>query len=251
MAPWIIPAASAAWSFFSNWLGGKQQKDTNMDLAKFQAEANERLLQKQLDYDRPVNQMARFQEAGLNPHLIYGQGSPGNQGTPLRYPDIKPPDMQKAFDMVPVANQTAMTMSQTAALDARTRKDTVVAELNKLQARVVAQNPLLNTEGYKAIIDGLKTTAELKAAQTQMTKTQGFIAEASGGWQVEKVQREVNLLEQRFKLGELDSKIKAQVLQSKEFQNAILEVQKKWLTDADITPQHIYQAIMMLLMKSL
>lgn len=30
------------------------------------------------EYNKPVNQMARFQEAGLNPHLIYGQGNAGN-----------------------------------------------------------------------------------------------------------------------------------------------------------------------------
>lgn len=30
-------------------------------------------------YNSPKNQMARFEEAGLNPHLIYGKGTPGQQ----------------------------------------------------------------------------------------------------------------------------------------------------------------------------
>lgn len=29
------------------------------------------------EYNKPLNQMARFKEAGLNPHLIYGQGNSG------------------------------------------------------------------------------------------------------------------------------------------------------------------------------
>jgi hypothetical protein len=30
-------------------------------------------------YNSPANQMSRFKQAGLNPHLIYGRGSSGNQ----------------------------------------------------------------------------------------------------------------------------------------------------------------------------
>lgn len=32
----------------------------------------------QNEYNSPANQMARFKDAGLNPNLIYGQGTPGN-----------------------------------------------------------------------------------------------------------------------------------------------------------------------------
>lgn len=32
----------------------------------------------QNEYNTPANQMKRFQDAGLNPNLIYGQGNPGN-----------------------------------------------------------------------------------------------------------------------------------------------------------------------------
>lgn len=35
----------------------------------------------QNEYNTPKNQMSRYQEAGLNPHLIYGQGTPGNTST--------------------------------------------------------------------------------------------------------------------------------------------------------------------------
>lgn len=42
---------------------------------------------KQNMYNDPESQMARFKAAGLNPHLIYGQGNPGNAtGTPEYHP---------------------------------------------------------------------------------------------------------------------------------------------------------------------
>lgn len=42
----------------------------------------------QNDYNSPQAQMARFQEAGLNPNLIYGQGNSGNAGS-VQTPDVQ------------------------------------------------------------------------------------------------------------------------------------------------------------------
>jgi len=44
----------------------------------------------QNDYNSPQSQMNRFQEAGLNPHLIYGQGNSGNAGA-ISTPDVQSP----------------------------------------------------------------------------------------------------------------------------------------------------------------
>lgn len=44
----------------------------------------------QNDYNSPQAQMKRFQDAGLNPHLIYGQGNPGNAGA-ISTPDVQSP----------------------------------------------------------------------------------------------------------------------------------------------------------------
>lgn len=43
-------------------------------------------------YNTPAAQMARYSAAGLNPNLIYGQGTPGNQPSPVAFnaPDIDP-----------------------------------------------------------------------------------------------------------------------------------------------------------------
>lgn len=235
--------------------GAERQQQANMDLAKFQADANQKYLDKQNEYNTPEKQMSRFQAAGLNPNLIYGQGTPGNQTQPLSYPDIKPADFQRAApnttEAVQLYNQTRLANSQVNAQNAQTRQKHAQTELNKLQARVLEKNPLLDDAGFKATIDNLKASAELKGEQVGGQKISNFQQAGIGPATLVKIYRETELLEQRFQLGQQDAKIKAEIVKGKEFQNAILEVQKKFMTDGDITPQHIYQFIQLLLMKLL
>jgi len=56
--------------FFGNSAAQKQAKEQN--------QMNMDNWLKQQEYNSPKNQMNRFSEAGLNPQLIYGQGTPGN-----------------------------------------------------------------------------------------------------------------------------------------------------------------------------
>lgn len=46
-------------------------------------------------YNSPEAQMNRFKEAGLNPHLIYGQGSAGNASSPPQY---QPANLQYKYE---------------------------------------------------------------------------------------------------------------------------------------------------------
>lgn len=244
----LIAAAIAAGA--SIWSQRKQSKE-NKKLAEFQAAKNKEMLDDQLEYNTPANQMRRYQDAGMNPHLVYGQGSPGNQNAPLSYPDIKPTDYGTLMQALPVFNQTRLADSQVQAQNAATMQKHSMVELNKIQARVLSANPLLNDDGFKAIIDGLKATAILKQEQASGQSIQNFVSEASSGHAVNKIFQEVKLLEQRFDLGQQDKAIKAEILKSKEFQNAILDVQQKFLTDGDVSPGQILQFIQLLLLKAL
>lgn len=57
---------------------GKRETRRNKELMKYQNSINLDFWNKQNEYNRPINQMKRFKEAGLNPALMYGQGNPGN-----------------------------------------------------------------------------------------------------------------------------------------------------------------------------
>lgn len=222
-----------------------------------------RMMDRMNKYNSPASQMKRFEEAGLNPHLVYGQGSPGNQSSPVQTGDYRHIGNQIAqmSQTLPLINQTRLVDSQVDAKNAETLRTGAMTAIAKIQARLLERNPLLNDVGFKATIDGLKATAESKVMANKVQRletdylTGKDLSSAPGAI---KVQQILTQLVQRTRLNELelssresDLAIKAQVLKSKEFQNQILEVQKKFLVDGDITPQHIVQFIQLLLMKML
>lgn len=264
----IIAGGQAAAQVGGQLFGQKRQYKFNRKLQQHQADINEKYLQNQLEYDSPVNQMKRYEEAGLNKHLIYGQGSPGNQGSPLSAPDPGSVDMSiNLGEAAQLFNQSRLMQAQVQAVNANTVKSQNQASLSALQARVLERNPLLSDTGYNAIIDALKATAETKMAESAISKTRSKwfnqkhhgklspqdIMDSGDGSETgyRKMDAELALLMQRFNLNDADSAIKAQVLKSKDFQNEILEVQKRFMTDAEITPQHIMQFIQLFLMKLL
>lgn len=260
---WVVPAITGVVGLGQGLIQQNAQKNENMRIAQFQAQANERYLREQQEYNSPENQMARFQEAGLNPNLVYGQGNPGNQSAPLSSPDVKPRDFSSLMNMAQLFNQTKMVESQVAAQNANTIKSAAQSELARLQSLVLQKNPLLNSTAYNAIISSLISSADVKASESKIkgqeadwkTKSIEITGQAGdfykGSQGALKMDQELKLLEQRYHLGTVDQKIKAEILESKDFQNSILEVQKRFMTDGDITPQHIVTFIQMLLMKLL
>lgn len=58
----------------------------NRKLAKYQYELDQQAIDRQNAYNSPIQQMARYKEAGLNPNMIYGSGgSAGNQTEIARF----------------------------------------------------------------------------------------------------------------------------------------------------------------------
>lgn len=95
------PIIGAAGSLLGSGFNAISQSNTNRQnwkLAQYQAEQNrilqgnansfnERMISQQNEYNSPSAQMARMKEAGLNPNLMYGQGTVGNQTSA---PSMKP-----------------------------------------------------------------------------------------------------------------------------------------------------------------
>jgi len=57
----------------------KRELKHNKELSQYSYDLQQQQIDKQNEYNSPANQMQRYRDAGLNPHLIYGQGTPGNQ----------------------------------------------------------------------------------------------------------------------------------------------------------------------------
>jgi len=242
MGPWVIPAIMGAVQLGGQLLKGHQDK-----------KATERMNK----YNSPANQMSRFQEAGLNPNLIYGQGSPGNQSSPTPTPDFG-----RLAEVIPLYNQTRMVDAQVQAQEANATKALAQTDLTKIQQKVAEANPLISGDYLQSLVASMRSAAEIKASQAAVEKEKSDWFTGAKTWMVDgkemhgpagavKMETELNLLLQKYDLGNADKSIKAEIINSKAFQNEILEVQKKFMTDGEITPQHIVQFLQLLLMKML
>lgn len=74
----------------------------NRKLAEYSFEQQRKMIQEQNEYNSPKSQMARYEEAGLNPHMLYGAGqnAAGNQSSIAKYeaPTMQAPDVNMGIN---------------------------------------------------------------------------------------------------------------------------------------------------------
>lgn len=89
-------------SFFNNLLQSATSvynthmtNKANRELAEYSYGKDLEQWNREVEYNTPLNQMKRYQEAGLNPNLIYSQGNPGNSS--VTSPTYKAPHISYAY----------------------------------------------------------------------------------------------------------------------------------------------------------
>ena len=140
-------------------LGWKAQGDTN--------ESNVDLWREQAEYNKPVNQVKRWREAGLNPNLIYGQGTSGNiQNLPKQEAPSFNMDFMRTIMMSEQAKNLKEQNKNLQAQNAKVKADTAAQNLqNEITANrieVAKRNGL----PYDLPIT-LTTLADLVTGQSQ------------------------------------------------------------------------------------
>lgn len=68
------------------------QNQRQMELSKYQYQQQKEMFNLANQYNTPASQMQRYKDAGLNPNLIYGQGTSGN--APNVLPQYKAPEYE-------------------------------------------------------------------------------------------------------------------------------------------------------------
>lgn len=127
-------------------------------------------------YNTPQMQMQRFKEAGLNPHLIYGQGTPGNTTMPT------PPQQgyaeSKAY--LPESNFTPIAETAMAAAQAYVGMKKQQAEIDNTEAATqvqLAQKDNVDSQTVANYSSTAKTNQETQqASQAWGTKLATFEA---------------------------------------------------------------------------
>lgn len=120
----------------------------NKELAQYSFDMQRQMIKEQNAYNSPVQQMARYQEAGLNPSLIYGNGasSAGNQNTIAKYdaPKMEAPqvDLASAMGMFLQARRTEAEIKNIEAQTQRYQEDTRTALLRNNWESFLSGHPV-------------------------------------------------------------------------------------------------------------
>lgn len=230
----------------STAMGNRQSWAASLGAWKRNVKQEQKIFERDAAYNSPQAQMERLRAAGLNPNLMYGQGTVGNTSgsvAQMQTPRVEFPDVAGA------AFGALKTVSQRQKNDADIR-------IKAAQEELVRANPYLSPGYVDDLVKNLDAVADLKAQERDFmlgTVKPGSnpdswrVMESSPGFR--KMAAEVELLVQKFDLGTADKKLKAEVLQSKEFENAIKEVSIKFLKDGEITPAVVKEFILRLLGK--
>lgn len=253
IAPSIIAAGSSA---ASQVLGTRRQYKWNKRAAEdsnrmnrenqqWILEQNKELQREAREYDSPSSQMSRYLAAGLNPHLIYGSGSNSGGAFPVDFGNIAPSRIDAPAAPFPDFAGSFIRASQAVANVESTQARTA---LSQLQTDIAKTNPMLNPSVASWVSTSLEETARLKAIEARV-----WLSSESPGYQkiAAKVNAELDALSQKLGLNTADLAIKNRILESKEFENAVKEIQANWLKDGSVTPEHIRQGLMLLLTKML
>lgn len=258
MLEFILPAVQAMGNIAGPLIGQERQAKHNKNLAEWQHNKNLELLKFQLDYNSPAAQMKRFEEAGLNPHLVYSQGTSGNMQSAPSAPSIQPTDMRlPSLNMLQMAQQVEQIQLMQTQADlnkVKAGESTASAQLKAVQTQLVKANPYLN-EGYmNSLISQMESKAKILHGEGTASKMLFQYTDVKGNEAmaipaIMKAEQQAQQLSNMYKLNTVDNKIKAEILQSKEFQNDLDKVWNDFLKQPNLDGDTINRMLIMLITK--
>lgn len=240
----------------------RETNQAQMDLARYQADRNLDLWNLNNAYNTPAEQMKRYQEAGLNPNLIYGNGSASSGSSSSPAAGFDAPKLQRAqVDNSYVANSAQMLMnglSQSAQIrktDAETallhqnavnaQKDEILKDLTAIRFRLENEKTEVGREfwqnEYISKLSELDSRATLNWANAQNTDTDRFLKEAQLPFvtqmyqsQIDKLLSDISLNKSRKRGSDIENSMKrsyisaqiANLLASADLSNSNTDINK-------------------------
>ncbi|AXL14938.1 DNA pilot protein [Microviridae sp.] len=240
----LATGAQSGGGILGNWLANRQnqklasqQQKWNVENAREQRLFDFNMWNMTNKYNSPIEQMARLSEAGLNPNLIYGNGSTATgQASPLKSPDVKgysraqAQSVTKGLDTFGQFNQFRSTDAQIDNVKAQT-------EVAKQDAKLKATEALIQAIGLKDkglqydISKQLKDTT-IDGAKANLTKLQQDVQMGGLKLKTERATQptQVKKIEQDFKNAVLAGDIKSLEKKLKSWE---VELSKMGVTKSD------------------
>lgn len=243
----LTTAAGIGGNVLSTWMANR----ANMKLAQYSYDQQKQMIQEQNEYNSPLQQMKRYEEAGLNPALIYGNGasSAGNQQSLARYdaPDIKAPQVDAL-----ALSEAVKSAMQVAALKAdldikhqefenlkeeqfRIRADRHAKDIdNAYNAFLTGFDPGLVTQAGDA--EKIRDSSRFKRYSADLMSVEAMTAYRNSAKALVDINREVNKLtksEKQYYLDNIQPLLK-EIMEKRrdglDVSNELLTLQKKFFT---------------------
>ncbi len=155
MGPAALAGIGAASGLIDNLFNigqKKKQREHENQLAKYSYDQQRQMIQEQNLYNAPKQQQERFKEAGLNPHLMYGKGTPGLQTQTAKYTPAK--QEYGELNLQPAVGQALGDYNQIRLTGAQT---------DNLRAQTLTQNQLAKNALYTGF--GIQADNQKKGIQ--------------------------------------------------------------------------------------
>jgi len=147
----ILSALAMAYGVYQGSRNQDKQNAYNREAATTQFDRDKEMWNMLNEYNSPKSQMERYQQAGLNPNLIYGQGSPGNASSAPQY---HVPQQSFAFNP---AQQIMEAIPMYQSFQARSAQiDNVKAQTENIRSRTVNESlrgQLMDIQQQKGQLD--------------------------------------------------------------------------------------------------
>lgn len=221
MSEWIAPAVGAAGSIVSDALSNRANRELSREIRAWSLDQWHR----QNSYNHPSQQMARLQEAGLNPHLIYGDSVSGSSGNAEK---VSVPSGGAAMQFNnPMDAFTDARLRSAQTNNVQAQEDNVVQE-TALKGQQTAHEASKNakTQAEKRTIDALRKHSVDAAVVGVRNSQQGLVSKQIDNFVKSRTMNtQIKAEAQKLHNMKLDGKIKSNDAAIKAFQ---VKLQKNW-----------------------
>lgn len=200
-----------------------QEHHINTNMMHYQNQWNLDQWNRANEYNSPIQQMQRFSEAGLNPHLIYGKGShSAGTAAPLRSVDAKPYNRVEVRSVGEGLN-TFSNIARQMNLNAQTNNVRAMTQVHEQEAANKAQEQLIKAVDLKQkkvnlgvsrgiadyAVDSARVNLESANQDLRTKKMQNNILDQTQNTQIEAKKQELLNLARDGKIKQLDVAIKS------------------------------------------
>lgn len=176
---------------------GRRQNKMNRKNMKYQFELDKKMWEYQNAYNTPERQMQRLREAGLNPHLMYGQGTTGNASGAPQTKQL-PAYAETPVDTAPFISGLQQ-MAQIKNIQAQTKKQNIENDIALgTKANVIRQAKLDNIrteqETNKLIQDIKNSKVDVKYKNVAVRELEQKIKNLVVNYEWDMVKKDLELL---------------------------------------------------------